>query len=135
MSFGELYQALSTGVVDGADNDPVDVLTESFYEVTEFYSFTGHFHLNSALMISTEVFDSMCGSQQEAVLAAAEESVRVERETQEGLVDDAIAELEELGLVFNEVEDKAPFQALVESVYEEFEEQIGAELIQMAIDS
>lgn len=135
MSFGELYQALQTGVVDGADNDPVDVLTESFYEVTTYYSFTGHFHLNSALMMSSETFNGLCAAHQDAVMAAAEESVRVERETQEGLVDGAIAELEGHGIVFNEVADKTPFQELVESVYDEFEEQIGADLIQMARDS
>jgi TRAP-type C4-dicarboxylate transport system substrate-binding protein len=135
MSFGELYQALQTGVVDGADNDPVDVLVEKFYEVTTYYSFTGHFHLNTALLMSTEVLEGMCPSQQDAVAAAAEESVRVERETQEGLVEGAIEELEGFGIEFNEVADKAPFQELVQSVYEEFEEQIGADLIQAALDS
>jgi tripartite ATP-independent transporter DctP family solute receptor len=135
MSFGELYQALQTGVVDGADNDPVDVLTEKFYEVTKYYSFTGHFFLNSALMLSSETFGELCQAQQDAVMAAAEESVRVERETQEGLVQDAISELEGFGIEFNEVADKAPFKELVQSVYDDFEEQIGADLIQAARDS
>ena len=135
MSFGELYQALQTGVVDGADNDPVDVLTEKFYEVTTYYSMTGHFFLNSALMLSSDTFGQLCQAQQDAVMVAAEESVRVERETQEGLVEDAISELEGFGIEFNEVPDKAPFQELVQSVYDEFEEQIGADLIQAARDS
>jgi TRAP-type C4-dicarboxylate transport system substrate-binding protein len=135
MSFGELYQALQTGVVDGADNDPVDVLTEKFYEVTKYYSFTGHFYINSPMMISTAVFDAMCVPDQNAVLAAAAEAQQVERDTQEGLVDGAVTELEDFGIIFNEVPDKAPFQELVESVYDEFEADIGADLIQMARDS
>lgn len=135
MSFGELYQALQTGVVDGADNDPVDVLTEKFYEVTEFYSFTGHFYINSPMMISTTVFEAMCTPDQEAVMAAAAGAQQVERDTQEGLVADAITELEGHGIVFNEVADKQPFLDLVQSVYDDFEAQIGADLIQMARDS
>jgi tripartite ATP-independent transporter DctP family solute receptor len=135
MTFGELYQALETGVVDGADNDPVDVLVEHFYEVTEFYSFTGHRYVNSPLMISAAVFDSLCEADQDAILTAAEAAQEVERETEEGLVQDAVDELETLGLVFNEVPDKAPFQELSEPVYEQFEDEIGPELIQLAIDS
>ena len=33
MAFGELYQALQTGVVDGEDNVPSNILTQKFYEV------------------------------------------------------------------------------------------------------
>src|SRR6202041_399491 len=33
IAFGELYQALQTGVVDGEDNVPTNILTQKFYEV------------------------------------------------------------------------------------------------------
>jgi tripartite ATP-independent transporter DctP family solute receptor len=132
MSFGELYQSLQTGVVDGADNDPVDVLTEKFYEVTKYYSFTGHRYIASAMLIASSIFDGMCAHDQEAVIAAGLEAQKVERTTQEGLVDGAVEKLKGFGIEFNDVPDKAPFQQLVQSVYDEFSGDIGADLIEAA---
>ena len=36
MAFSELYQALQTGVVDGEDNVPSNIVTQKFYEVQKY---------------------------------------------------------------------------------------------------
>ena len=36
MAFGELYQALQTGVVDGEDNVPSNIWTQKFYDVQKY---------------------------------------------------------------------------------------------------
>ena len=42
IGFGELYQALQTGVVDGEDNVPSNILTQKFYEVQKHLTVSYH---------------------------------------------------------------------------------------------
>src|ERR1700720_3346716 len=42
IAFGELYQALQTGVVDGEDNVPTNILTQRFYEVQRHLTISHH---------------------------------------------------------------------------------------------
>ncbi|RVA16497.1 TRAP transporter substrate-binding protein, partial [Mesorhizobium sp. M7D.F.Ca.US.004.03.1.1] len=50
--FSELYAALQTGVVDGADVGVVDLLSLKFYQVTKYVSFTKHVSILDAMLIS-----------------------------------------------------------------------------------
>lgn len=42
IAFGELYMALSQGVVDGQDNPPNSTFDKKFYEVQKYITLTGH---------------------------------------------------------------------------------------------
>ncbi|MEP6789918.1 MAG: TRAP transporter substrate-binding protein DctP, partial [Ramlibacter sp.] len=42
MGFNELYSALETGVVDGAENNPPTLLAQNHYLISKVYSETGH---------------------------------------------------------------------------------------------
>ena len=42
MAFGEVYQALQTGVVDGQENTPSNIYTQKFYEVQKYTALTNH---------------------------------------------------------------------------------------------
>ena len=42
MGFNELFGALQTGVVDGAENNPPTLLAQNHYTVSKVYSLTGH---------------------------------------------------------------------------------------------
>jgi C4-dicarboxylate-binding protein DctP len=50
MAFGELYQALQTGVVDGEDNVPSNIWTQKFYEVQRYLTVSNHGRLTYALI-------------------------------------------------------------------------------------
>src|SRR5271163_1153625 len=50
MAFGELYQALQTGVVDGEDNVPSNILTQKFYEVQKHLTISHHSRLTYAFV-------------------------------------------------------------------------------------
>ena len=42
MEYGEVFQGLQTGIVDGAENDFVSYFTSGHYEVAKYYSLDGH---------------------------------------------------------------------------------------------
>ncbi len=135
MAFGELYSALQTGVVDGAETDHLDLLYEKFYEVTKYVSYTNHMFLVIALIFSKKIYDKLPLDVQAAVLKAGKASVFAERETMAALTESALAELKELGLEFYEV-DKGPFREKVERVYRHNAEKVGGmALIEKVIDT
>ncbi|MCY3930576.1 MAG: TRAP transporter substrate-binding protein DctP, partial [Acidobacteria bacterium] len=124
MSFGELYSALEQGVVDGAETDHVDLYGERFYEVTRYVSYTRHLYLAVALIFSRKLYDELPPDLQEAVLDAGKASVQVEREAMASMTAEALAELEKLGIEFNEI-DRTLFEDRVRQVYLDNAERVG----------
>ena len=59
IAFGELYQALQTGVVDGEDNVPSNVYTQKFYDVQKYLTVSHHGRLTYALITNTKFWDSL----------------------------------------------------------------------------
>jgi C4-dicarboxylate-binding protein DctP len=59
MAFGDLYQALQTGVVDGEDNVPSNIWTQKFYEVQRYLTVSHHGRLTYALVTNKKFWDSL----------------------------------------------------------------------------
>ena len=59
MAFSELYQALQTGVVDGEDNVPSNILTQKFYEVQKHLTVSHHGRLTYALIVNKKFWDGL----------------------------------------------------------------------------
>jgi C4-dicarboxylate-binding protein DctP len=59
MAFGDLYQALQTGVVDGEDNVPSNIWTQKFYEVQKYLTVSHHGRLTYALVTNKTFWDSL----------------------------------------------------------------------------
>jgi C4-dicarboxylate-binding protein DctP len=59
IAFGELYQALQTGVVDGEDNVPTNILTQKFYEVQKHLTISNHSRLTYALVTNKTFWNSL----------------------------------------------------------------------------
>ena len=59
IAFGELYQALQTGVVDGEDNVPTNILTQRFYEVQKHLTISHHSRLTYALVTNKNFWNGL----------------------------------------------------------------------------
>src|ERR1700758_5136297 len=59
IAFGELYQALQTGVVDGEDNVPSNIWTQKFYDVQKHLTVSHHGRLTYALITNTKFWDEL----------------------------------------------------------------------------
>jgi C4-dicarboxylate-binding protein DctP len=59
MAFGELYQALQTGVVDGEDNVPSNIWTQKFYEVQKYLTVSYHGRLTYALVTNKKFWEGL----------------------------------------------------------------------------
>ena len=59
MGFNELYSALQTGVVDGAENNPPTMLAQNHYQVSKVYSLTGHLIIPEIFVFSKRTWDTL----------------------------------------------------------------------------
>ena len=59
LAFSELYQALQTGVVDGQDNVPSNILTQKLYEVQKYLTVSNHGRLDYALVTNKKFWDGL----------------------------------------------------------------------------
>src|SRR3954467_14834530 len=59
MGFNELYSAMQTGVVDGAENNEPTVLAQNHYQVAKVYSLTGHLIIPEMFVFSKPSWDKL----------------------------------------------------------------------------
>lgn len=59
IAFGELYQALQTGVVDGCENTPSNYYTQKLHEVQKHITVTFHAHLSYAVITNKKFWEGL----------------------------------------------------------------------------
>jgi tripartite ATP-independent transporter DctP family solute receptor len=119
MPFGELYSALQTGVVDGAENNFPSYDSVKHYEVAKFYSLTEHSMSPEAFVISKAAWDKLSPEDQAIFREAGVEATKKMRELWKQREEAAKQRVIEGGAVVNEV-DKTPFIEAMGPVYEKF---------------
>lgn len=128
MSVGELYTALQTGVVDGAENAPVFYYSQKHYEAAKNLSLTEHIMTPDIVVMNKTYLESMPAEYQEAIKQAGKEMMQYERDlwfSQEG---EAIEKLEAAGVTINEV-DKEEFKQAVQAVWDDYKDIVGQDKI------
>lgn len=128
MSTGEIYSALQTGVIDGAENNPPTMLEHNHFREAKHYTLTGHLILPEPIVISKTTWNKLSPEQQEIMMKAAKEAQMEERKLWDEKSADSEAKLKEAGVEFIEV-DKKPFYDATAPVREKYGAQF-AELIQ-----
>lgn len=118
ISWGELYTALQSGVVDGAENNPPSLYTSRHYEVCKYYSLDEHTTIPDVLVISQFVWEKLTDQEKEWIQQAADESAILERELWAASEKESLEEVQKAGVEIN-YPDKEPFiekvQPLIES--------------------
>lgn len=129
MAWGEVYTAVQQGTIDGLEI-PVAVIESNKYpEVTQYLSLTKHTYSALGLLMSAKTWDKLSEDEQKAVRKAASMAIKAEREIAANNVKELIGQIESEGMKVNEVEDVAAFRAKVKPVYDQFRDQIGADVL------
>jgi tripartite ATP-independent transporter DctP family solute receptor len=119
MPYGEVYTALKTGLVDGAENNWPSYDTSKHHEVAKFYSMTEHSMAPEMLLMSKKVWDTLTPDEQKIFRDVAKESVPYMRK----LWDEKERTSREIvvkgGAQIIEV-DKKSFQDAMKPVYDRF---------------
>ncbi len=122
VAWGEVYSALSAGVVDGAEAPLPSIYGAKLHETKKVISLTGHFKGFTGLIMNADLFASLPADIQTAIneeaLAAGVFMTNLMLNSQE----EWIATLESEGVTFNRDVDVAAFQAATADVYTKFPE-------------
>jgi len=133
VSWGELYTALSQGVVDGAENNPPSFHLSKHYEVSGYYSLDEHTYVPDVVLISDYVWNTLTEQQQGWVQQAMDESVAYQKELWAKDTHRALEEVEKAGVEIIHP-DKSLFIDKVQSMHESYEGEPVYQLMQ-AVES
>lgn len=134
MAFGDVYSALQTGVIDGAENNWPSYLSTSHYEVAKYFVVDEHTRVPELIVMSKMAFDKLSAEDQKIVMEAAKEAALYQREEWAKVEKDAEQKVTEAGSIITRLETNQEFQEAVQSLYKDF----GAgyeDLIQKIIDT
>lgn len=120
MAYSEIYQSLSTGVIDGAENNWPSFESSNHFEVAPYYSITNHLIIPECICIAEKSWNALSDADKtivrQAAIDAAEEQRALWAERSEASKQKVI----DAGVKVNEVQDPAAFQAAMTPVYEAF---------------
>lgn len=120
MAYGEVYQSLTTGVLDGAENNYPSFESSNHYEVAEYYSLTEHLIIPECLCIAKASWEALSPEDQEIVRDEAIKASTMQRELWVEGSRASHQKVVDAGVQINEVEDKAAFQERMDPVYAGF---------------
>ncbi len=78
MSFGEVFTAIQSGVVDGAENNEASYNNSKHYEIAPYYSYTKHLIVPDYLIVNTNAYESLSTEDKEAFDEAALQAAEYE---------------------------------------------------------
>ncbi|SDQ16846.1 TRAP transporter substrate-binding protein [Pseudovibrio sp. Tun.PSC04-5.I4] len=120
LPFGEVYTALQSGVVDGAENNWPSYESTNHFEVAKYYILDQHTIVPEGIIFSKSTWDAFSAEDQAIIKTAAQEAAIYQRELwavrekkSEQIVRDA-------GSIIVELDDKTPFIKAMAPVYEKF---------------
>ena len=133
IAFGELYQALQTGVVDGEDNVPSNIWTQKFYDVQKYLTVSYHGRLTYSLITNVKFWNSLPADVRPGLDRAVKESTEFFNETAAKDNAQALKDIAATGRIqmhtLTDTEKQAWINKLM-PVHKEMEGRFGKEFIQ-----
>src|SRR3989449_2798985 len=111
MGFNELYSAMQTGVVDGAENNEPTVLAQNHYQVAKIYSLTGHLIIPEMFVFSKRTWDTLSKEDQALLKKLSREAQFEQRTLWDEKTAKATEELKAKGVQFVPADKQAFFKA------------------------
>jgi tripartite ATP-independent transporter DctP family solute receptor len=119
MGFNELFAALQTGVVDGAENNPPTLLAQNHYQVAKVYSLTGHLIIPEIFVFSKRNWEALPKEDQALVRKLSREAQLEQRQLWDAYVGEAESKLKAAGVQFLPA-DKAAFYKATQPVRDKY---------------
>ena len=120
VSYTELYSALQTGVVDGAENPPASYFANLFHEPAPNYVLDGHTYSPSVILASEKVWKALTEEQRKVLLQAGKEVQEHNRKAIEEADSKAYDDMRKAGVKITELTDKDAWISAMAPVYKQF---------------
>ncbi len=112
MAYGEVFTALQTGVIDGAENNPPSMFTSNHYTTgAKYYSQTNHLIIPEILVMSKVSWDKLSNDDKALIKKVAREAQLEQRTLWDKSVEEYSAKLKAAGVEFIAVDSKPFYDA------------------------
>ncbi|OPY96993.1 C4-dicarboxylate ABC transporter [Bradyrhizobium sacchari] len=132
MAFGEVYQALQTGVVDGQENTWSNIYTQKMHEVQKYITETNHGYIGYVVIVNKKFWDDLPADIRDQLSKAMKEATDFNNAQSQKENDDALAEIKKSGkseiIKLTGEQDEAMRKAM-EPVYKDAASRVGQPLI------
>lgn len=118
MGFGQVYESLLLGTIDGSENNWPSYVSTGHYEAAPHYTLTQHTMMPELLVMSMHRWQQLTVEQQILIRRAAKASVPFMRDRWDERVSTSKSKALEAGVHVVEIEDLEPFVAAMQLVYE-----------------
>jgi tripartite ATP-independent transporter DctP family solute receptor len=119
LPYGEVYSALQTHLIEGAENNWRTFHTSRHFEVARFWSQSDHSFAPEALLMSRRTFDSLSVTDRELMLRVAHESVPYMRTLWDQMQEESRTHVIAAGVKVNEV-DRDAFHRVARPILESY---------------
>ena len=120
MGYDQVFSALQTGVVDGAENNPPSFYFDNHYQVAKYYTLTEHLIVPEILVFSRPTWDNLSKDDQALIKKLAREAQLEERRLWNEKEQQAIDKMKAAGIEIITISDKTPFQKAVKPVWDKY---------------
>ena len=122
MAYGEVYSALQTNVIDGAENNWPSYESTSHYEVAKYYVVDEHSRIPEMQIISKQTMDKLSPEDQKIIRECAAESAKYERQLWAEREKASEEKVKAGGAIITRLSDeaRAEFVKAVQSLYEQY---------------
>jgi tripartite ATP-independent transporter DctP family solute receptor len=120
MGYDQVFSALQTGVVDGAENNPPSFVFDNHYQVAKYYALTEHLIVPEILVFSRKTWDTLSAEDRELLKKFGREAQAEERVLWNQYEKQALEKARAAGIQIIEIADKKPFQDAVKPVWDKY---------------
>jgi tripartite ATP-independent transporter DctP family solute receptor len=120
MGYDQVFSALQTGVVDGAENNPPSYVFSNHYTAAKYYSLTEHLIIPEVLAFSKKTWGTLSAEDQALIKKFAREAQLEQRELWKKYEELAMDKAKAAGSEITEISDKTPFQKAVKPVWDKY---------------
>jgi tripartite ATP-independent transporter DctP family solute receptor len=120
MGYDQVFSALQTGVIDGAENNPPSFVFDNHYTAAKFYTLTEHLIVPEMLVFSKRVWNTLSKDDQALLMKLGREAQMEERVLWTKYEQEAMAKARSAGVEIIEIADKKPFQDAVKPVWDKY---------------
>jgi tripartite ATP-independent transporter DctP family solute receptor len=120
MGYDQVFNALQTGVVDGAENNPPSFVFDNHYQVAKFYTVDEHLIVPEMVVFSKKTWDTLSKEDQALLIKFGKEAQAEERVLWAKYEKEAMDKARAAGITITEIADKKPFQDAVKPVWDKY---------------
>jgi tripartite ATP-independent transporter DctP family solute receptor len=120
MGYDQVFSALQTGVIDGAENNPPSFVFDNHYQAAKYFTLTEHLIVPEMLVFSRKTWDGLTKDDQELLRKSAREAQAEERVLWTAYEKQAMDKARASGVQIVEEIGHKPFQDAVKPVWDKY---------------